>query len=82
MCANMGYNILLNVMIKALVLFHALFINAFIDKQGILQELSPMEFVLRWQLSWRKHCMAAFGSYCLTYNEPGNTVRNTMAKQG
>ena len=51
-------------------------LNAHVDKEGILQEFSPRELVLRWQLDWTKHCSAPFGTYCIAYDDPSTT--NTM----
>ncbi|KAL7532447.1 hypothetical protein ACHAXR_004632, partial [Thalassiosira sp. AJA248-18] len=50
--------------IKALIKFVVMWHNALPSKQGVSQELSPREIVLRWQLDYKKHMKARFGAYC------------------
>eukprot|EP00804_Cyclotella_cryptica_P028417 CCRYP_014200-RA/>CCRYP_014200-RA protein AED:0.36 eAED:0.36 QI:0/0/0/1/0/0/3/0/238 len=45
--ADLPYDILPNVVIKRMVLHAGLFINAYVDKQGISDEFSPREIILR-----------------------------------
>ena len=49
--ADMPFKILLNAVVKALVIHAVMWMNAWPDKQGITQEYSPRELILRWQLS-------------------------------
>ena len=53
--------------------------NAFPASQGVSQQYSPRELVLRWQLSFQKHCQAPFGSYCTVYHDPD--VTNAMTER-
>jgi hypothetical protein len=53
-------------------------LNAYPDKQGVSDQFSPREIVLRWQLDFETHCFAQFGSYCIVYDDPNSTVTNTM----
>ena len=48
--------------------------------QGISEELSPCEIVLRWQLSANIHTRAKLGSYCVVYNDAG--INNTQDLHG
>ena len=66
-----------NIMIKGMVKFELLWLNAITPADGWSRELSPREMVLRWQLDVSVHCKADFGSYCLAYDEPIPT--NTQA---
>ena len=50
--------------VKALITFVVMWQNALLSKNGISQELSPREIVLRWQLDCKKHMKARFGAYC------------------
>eukprot|EP00804_Cyclotella_cryptica_P005448 CCRYP_002971-RA/>CCRYP_002971-RA protein AED:0.35 eAED:0.35 QI:0/-1/0/1/-1/0/1/0/235 len=76
--ADLPYEVLPNVMIKRMVLHAGLFINAYADKQGISDEFSPREIILRWQLQREKHCKYQFGSYGQAYDDPDLTRTNTQ----
>ena len=78
--ADMPFTVLPNAVIKALVIHAVMWMNAYRSGAGISRDLSPREIVLRWQLSWKVHCRAHFGSYCVVYDEPDRT--NTMASRG
>lgn len=67
---------LLNAIIKALLIFEIMWLNAICPGDGWSDELSPREIVLRWQLDMALHCRGDFGSYCLAYDEP--TPTNTQ----
>ena len=73
---DMKFNILPNSIIRALVIHAAMFMNSYQDKQGISQEFSPRELVLRWQLCTKKHIRAQFGSFCVTYDVPSPNETN------
>lgn len=60
--ANLLYNMMSNLMIKRMVLYEVLFINTYMGKQGITDENSPKELLLRWQLNLCKHCKYQFGA--------------------
>jgi hypothetical protein len=77
--ADLPYEVLPNKMIKALVITNIMFLNTYPDKQGVSEEFSPRELVLRWQLG-AKHLQHHFGAYGLAYNDP--TVTNTMQERG
>ena len=62
--------------IKAMLSFVVMWHNAIPDKQGISQDYSPRELVLRWQLSADKHMEARFGDYCETHED--DEITNTM----
>jgi len=74
--ASLPYDVLPNLIVRNLVTNATMMMNAHIDKQGISEEFSPRELVLRWQLDWKKHCRAPFGVYCIAYDDPSTT--NTM----
>jgi hypothetical protein len=74
--ASLPFDVLPNLIIRNLVIHVTMMLNAHIDKQGISEEFSPRELVLRWQLDWKKHCRAPFGVYCVAYDYPSTT--NTM----
>ena len=65
-------------LIKRMVLRAVLFLNAYTDKQGISDEYSPRELILRWPLHWKRHCKYQFGAYGQTYNEPDTNKTNTL----
>ena len=69
----MPFKILPNAVVKALVIHAVMWMNAWPDKQGITQDYSPQELILRWQLSTKVHAKAQFGSYCVAYDEPDIT---------
>ena len=48
--ADMPVKELPSIIIKRMVLNAVLFLNAYVDKQGISEEYSPRELILRWQL--------------------------------
>ena len=68
--ASLPYKKMPNVMIKALIYHVTMWMNAFINKQGILELYSPCELLLRMQLDAKKHVAASFGSYCEAYTCP------------
>eukprot|EP00804_Cyclotella_cryptica_P027597 CCRYP_007506-RA/>CCRYP_007506-RA protein AED:0.33 eAED:0.33 QI:0/-1/0/1/-1/0/1/0/237 len=76
--AELPYSVMPGQMIKRMVLQAVLFMNAYVDKQGISDEYSPRELILRWQLDWQKHCKYQFGSYGQAYDEPDSTETNTQ----
>ena len=80
--ASKQFSVLPNGIIKALVLNAVMFNNAFPDKHGISQELSPREIVLRWQLSVEKHMRAQFGSFCVAYDNPSPNETNRDVSRG
>ena len=53
---DLPYSIMQSQMVKGVVLHVVLFMNAYMDKQGISDEYSPRELILRWQLDWKKDC--------------------------
>ena len=61
-----------------MVINAVMLLNAYPDAQGISQELSPLELILRWQLDSEIHCKAQFGSYCVAYDEPDAHETNRM----
>jgi len=61
-----------------MVLHAVLFMNSYVDKQGISDEYSPRELILRWQLDWKQHCKYQFGAYGQAYDEPDTNVTNTQ----
>jgi len=71
--ASLPYEVFPNIMIRSLVTYVTMILNVHIDKNGISQEFSPCELVLRWQLDWGKHCRAPFGAYCVAYDDPSAT---------
>ncbi|KAL7474817.1 hypothetical protein ACHAW6_002980 [Cyclotella cf. meneghiniana] len=77
--ADVPYKIMPSIMIKRMVLHAVLFMNAYVDKQGISDEYSPREIILRWQLDWRKHCKYHFGAYGQAYDDPNPAETNTQA---
>eukprot|EP00804_Cyclotella_cryptica_P030821 CCRYP_015076-RE/>CCRYP_015076-RE protein AED:0.49 eAED:0.25 QI:0/-1/0/1/-1/1/1/0/834 len=78
MKADLPYQVLPNIMIKRMVLHAGLLLNAYVDKQGISNEYSPREIILRWQLRWDKHCKHQFGAYGQAYDDPSSTKTNTQ----
>ena len=60
--ADMPYSVLPNRIIKALVIHAVMLMNCYPNKQGVSDEYSPREIVLRWQLG-AKHLQHQFGSY-------------------
>ncbi|KAL7531143.1 hypothetical protein ACHAXR_008885 [Thalassiosira sp. AJA248-18] len=79
--ADMEFSILPNSIIKALVIHAVMFMNAYPDKQGISQELSPREIVLQWQLCAKKHMRAQFGSFCVAYDDPSPNETNRQVSR-
>eukprot|EP00804_Cyclotella_cryptica_P004105 CCRYP_019110-RA/>CCRYP_019110-RA protein AED:0.32 eAED:0.32 QI:0/0/0/1/0/0/2/0/274 len=61
--SELPYSIMPGMMIKRMVLHAVLFMNAYVDKQGISDEYSLRDFILRWQLNWKLHCKYQFGAY-------------------
>ena len=70
--ADLPYIVLPNKVIKALVINGVMMLNCYRDKQGVSNEYSPRELVLRWQLG-EKHLKHHFGSYGLAYEDPTRT---------
>ena len=64
--ADLPYIVLPNRMIKRLVINSGMMMNCYRDKQGVSDEYSPRELVLRWQLG-ENHLQHQFGSYGLAY---------------
>jgi hypothetical protein len=79
MVAAMPFKVLPNIIIKAMITNVVMLMNAHIDKQGVSTELSPREIVLRWQLSFAKHCKAVFGSLVEAYDD--EDITNTMKER-
>ena len=77
--ADVPYVVLPNRMIKRLVINSVMMMNCYLDKQGVSDEYSPRELVLRWQLG-EQHLKHSFGSYGLAYEDPTRT--NTMEPRG
>jgi septum formation topological specificity factor MinE len=77
--ADIPVKVLPSVVVKHMVINAVMFINAFVDEQGISSEPSPSEIILGWNLTPIKHCRAHFGSYCLAYDETDPNETNTMA---
>ena len=67
--ADLPYVVLPNRMIKRLVINSVMMMNCYLDKQGVSDEYSPRELVLRWQLG-EQHLKHHFGSYGLAYEDP------------
>lgn len=65
-------------MIKRMVLHAGLFMNSYVDKQGVSDKYSPRELILRWQLNWKRHCKYQFGAYRQAYDDPDSTETNTQ----
>jgi hypothetical protein len=61
--SDLPYTVLPMQMVIHLVYFVVLWLNAFPNKQGISENLSPREIVTRKKISFVKHCKALFGSY-------------------
>eukprot|EP00804_Cyclotella_cryptica_P016673 CCRYP_001990-RA/>CCRYP_001990-RA protein AED:0.73 eAED:0.24 QI:0/-1/0/1/-1/0/1/0/427 len=78
MKADLPYQVLPNIMIKRMVLHAGLLLNAYVNKQGISNEYSPREIILRWQLCWDKHCRHPFRAYGQAYDDPSSTETNTQ----
>ena len=76
--ADLPYQIMPSVMIKRMVLHAVMFMNAYVDKQGISDKYSPREIILRWQLNWDKPCKYHFGAYGQAYDDPDQTQTNTQ----
>ena len=76
--ADMPVKELPSIIIKRMVLNAVLFLNAYVDKQGISEEYSPRELILRWQLHWKRHCKYHFGAYGEAYDDPDPTITNTQ----
>lgn len=53
--ADLPYKVMPGVMIERMVLHSVLFMNAYVDKQGISDEYSSSEIILWGQLNWSKH---------------------------
>ena len=77
MQADLPYSIMPGVMIKRMVLNAVLFMNAYIDKQGISDEYSPRELIQRWQLDSKRHCKYHFGAYGQAYDGLDPAVINS-----
>ena len=77
--ASLPFSVLPNAIVTALVHHAVMMMNAFPASQGVSQQYSPRELVLRWQLSFQKHCQAPFGSYCTVYHDPD--VTNDMTER-
>ena len=75
--ADLPYQAIPSIMIK-MVLHDVMFMNAYMNKQGISDEYLPREIMLRWQLNWAKHCKYHFGAYEQTYDDPDSTQTNTQ----
>eukprot|EP00804_Cyclotella_cryptica_P013935 CCRYP_002447-RA/>CCRYP_002447-RA protein AED:0.32 eAED:-0.43 QI:0/-1/0/1/-1/0/1/0/204 len=76
--ADLPYQAMQTQMINRMVMHAVLFMNAYIDKQGMSDEYSPQGNILRWQLDWKKHCKYQFGVYCQAYDEPDANETNTQ----
>jgi hypothetical protein len=60
--------------------FIALWLNAFLAKNGISAVYSPREMIIRWKMDYKKHCRVEVGTYCEVHDEPSpsnSTVSRT-----
>ena len=78
--ADVPYAVLPNRMIKALVIHAIMLMNCYPNKQGVSDEYSPREIVLRWQLG-PKHLQHQFGSYGLAFDDPNITNTQELCEQ-
>ena len=78
--SGLPYAVLPRAIIKAMVLFEVMWLNAICPGDGWSTTYSPREIVVRWQLDVALHCRGDFGSYCLAYDEPVPT--NTQEPRG
>eukprot|EP00804_Cyclotella_cryptica_P009736 CCRYP_011246-RA/>CCRYP_011246-RA protein AED:0.32 eAED:0.32 QI:0/-1/0/1/-1/0/1/0/207 len=79
--ADMPVKELPSIIIKRMVLNAVLFLNAYVDKQGVSEEYSLRELILGWQLHWKRHCKYHFGAYWEAYDNPDLTITNTQQLQ-
>ncbi len=63
-------------MVVELIYFCAMWLNAFPNKNGVSEDYSPQELLVRQKVDCRKHRRVPFGAYC---KDRGQT--NTMASQ-
>ena len=75
----MVFNKIPNVVIKHIVLHAVIFFNAYVNRQGISDEFLLREFILQWQLNWKKDCRGQFRAYCQAFNDLDSTQTNTQA---
>ncbi|KAL7460368.1 hypothetical protein ACHAXS_002287 [Conticribra weissflogii] len=66
-------------MVLELIYFCVMWLNAVPNKNGISEEYSPREVVVRQRLSYKKHCQVPFGAYCEVFEDRERT--NTMASR-
>jgi hypothetical protein len=64
-------------MLIELIYHVVLWLNAFLEKSGVSETLSPRKIVYRHKLDFAKHCKSPFGTYCEVHDDPMRT--NTMA---
>lgn len=71
-----------NAIIKSMVIFEIMWLNAMCPGDGWSDMESPTEIVLRlrWQLAVALHCRGDVGDYYLAYDEPNPT--NTQDPRG
>ncbi|EJK65994.1 hypothetical protein THAOC_13102 [Thalassiosira oceanica] len=67
------YTILHKQIVIHLVYFAVLWLNAFPRKSGCSSEFAPRAIVCRSELSYEKHCRAAFGEYIEGHTDPDRT---------
>ncbi|KAL7466255.1 hypothetical protein ACHAXS_006545 [Conticribra weissflogii] len=64
-------------MMVELIYFCTMWLNAIPNRNGVTQQFSPREIVVRQQVDYKKHCQVPFGAYCEVFEDRDQT--NTMA---
>jgi len=65
------------IMLVLLLHYVVMWINNFPIANGVSEQYSPWEIILRHKLTYKKHCCALFGSYCEVHedNSPTNGMK-------
>ncbi len=66
-------------MVVELVYFCAMWLNALPNRNGVSEDYSPRELVVRQRMDYKKHCQVPFGAYCEVFEDRDRT--NTMASR-
>ncbi|KAL7462980.1 hypothetical protein ACHAXS_003351 [Conticribra weissflogii] len=66
-------------MIVDLIYFCTMWLNATPNKNGVSEDYSPRELVVRQRLDYKRHCRVPFGAYCEVFEDRERT--NTMASR-
>ena len=72
---NSTFKKLPNTVVIELIQYVIFFLNGFPWKDGISQELSPMEIITGYKLDYNKHCQFIFGEYAQVREETTNTLK-------